>query len=178
MHKVTELSHDFLQSWKSGWPEYVCFPEKDSPLILTIAQECAKVIGVELDEEPGFKRVLIALKRIAQWCGDDKDWRKCNMYQINQAIQTIMQNMIAGKKSEEEALFERTAAQRVFEQSRTERGKAEKAMEEEKQRLQKEHEKNWTAEEEASYQAYMRKIELGRVISIDIAKEKHINKAL
>jgi hypothetical protein len=178
MHKVNELSHDFLQSWISAWTDYILFPKEDSQPIYEMAQECARIARVDLDEETGFIRVLAALGSIARYCSQSKEWRDKNLFKINQCLQTIMQEMMADKKTRTEAINAQTEAGRVFEHGKTERGKAEKEMKEETIRLKQEHEKNWTAEEEASYQAYMRKIELGRVISIDLAKEKHINKAL
>lgn len=178
MHKVTELSHDFLLYWKSAWPNYSLMPEKDSKPILELAEACAKRIGVELDEEPGYKRVAEAIKRIATWCSNDKKWRKETMFTINQAIQTIMQEMIAGKKSEEEALYEQRAAQRAFEHSQTERGKIEKEMAKATEASKEWHEKNWTAEDQNNYEKYLRRITPGRVISIEIDQDKSINKAL
>ncbi len=178
MHKCNNISHDFLKSWMSGWPDYTLMIERDSEPVLEIAQQCARRLQVDLDEGTGFNRVLMAIRKIAEWCGKDKDWRSENLYSINQAIQTIMQKMIAGKKSQEEADYEQRSAQRAYELSKTERGKAEKAMEEENKRLKEEYDTNWSEDDQKGYEAYMRRITPGRVISIDLAQEKHINKAL
>ncbi len=178
MHKVNDLSQDFIQSWKKGWPEYIHMPEQDNRPIYEIAEKCAWIAQVSLEEEPGYRRVVKAIEVIATYCRSSKIWRSNNLHQINKALQSIVLEIQANNKARKEAEYELSGADRVYKSDQAERERIEHEMEECSKKCKEEYDKNWTEEDEIGYQAYMRRITPGRVIAFDLAKEKHINKAL
>lgn len=176
MHKVNEISQDLIRSWKKGWNDYVVLPGRDEKPILDLARECAKILKVDLDEQKGFLRVMEALEKIGKFCGSDKNWWDKNLFTINQCLSTIMQEMQAKKKSQKAAEYDLTAADRLYGQQKTERRRAEEEMRKESDRLKIEHEANWTDEDEAGYQKYMKSLQPGRVIPIGIMQDPEISK--
>lgn len=178
MYEVNKLSQDFIKSWKKGWPEYVHMPEQDNRPIIEIAEKCARVAKVDLDTVEGFNRILRALEVIAEFCKNDKDWRPTNLYQINQALQTVLQKMNAEKARQREAEIEHSAADRIYNDQKRARELAEREMEESRKKAKKWHDENWNDELEQKYQQWQKSLTPGRVITMDLAKEKNISKAL
>lgn len=178
MHKNNELLQDLLQSWKKGWNNYIDFPSRDYKPIEELAKAVAFKLNVDIDTDLGYKRVLMAIPHIAAYCSRSRDWRDKNLYTINQAIQTIMQEMVAEKLAEAEVRHEKLAAEREYERSKSQRSKLEQDMWEASQKMKKEYEENWTPEDQAGYEKYMRSLQPGKVISIDLIESKRIQKAL
>lgn len=178
MHEVNKLSQDLMKSWKKGWPEYIHMPAQDNEPIIAIARECAKLARVDLDEEEGFLRVINGIQKIAEFCRSTKRWRSDNLYQINQAIQSVLQQMMGKRWDQEEEEYEKSLADRVYNESRARREKHEEEMRISSEASKKWVEENCTEEDDAKYQAWMKSIQPGRVISIDQGRDQDLNKAL
>lgn len=178
MHKSNKFSHDFIQSWKKNWPTHILLAERNETIIMEIAEKCARVAKVDMDEESGYYKIMAAIGSIAAFCERSKNWRDKNMYQINQALESVLIEMIAEKKARQEAQYEQTAADRSNRFAQQERAQVEKDME--KGRLKAKHwyENEMTAEEKADYEAWKKKVEMGRIIYMELAKQKSVNKAL
>lgn len=177
MHKCSESYPDLIKSWKEGWKDYIHIPSADSRPIAELAKTCAMILRVDLDVQPGYIRVMAALKNIAAHCSNHPDWRDKNLYSINQAISTIMQQMTAAKKLQKEVEHDRSGADRIYLHQKSQREKAEDDMRRERERLRKEFEQNWTEEQEREYQAYMKSITPSKVISMTPADDQAIKKA-
>lgn len=178
MHENTKLSQDFIKSWKKGWPEYIHMPDQDHEPIMSIARECARLAQVELDEEAGFLRVLKGINKIAEFCRSSKRWRSDNLYQINKALQSVLQQMMGKRWDNEEEERENSLATRIYDESKIRREKREQELREASEKSKQWAENEMTKEEEAAYEKWMRSIKPGRVISIDQGRDQDMNKAL
>lgn len=177
MHKSNDFLQDLLQSWKKGWPEFVLFPNNDERPITSIAGNCARVAKVSIHDEPGRQRVLTGITAIAKYCRTSKDWRASNLYTIDQCLQTIILEMLAEKRTREEAIDDYNVAERVYMKSKADRTQREKEMEESRLKSLKWAQEQCTEEDERIYEAWKKRMTPGRIIPIDFLQDKDINKA-
>lgn len=116
-------------AWKMGWPEYIYIPERDDYSVVEIAETCAKIAGVDLDTEEGFRRITTGLASIAAWCRDSKRWGSQNMQYIRASLQNVLLEMNADRIAREKALAAQTESTRIYE------GAKQRAYEDEKKMI-------------------------------------------
>ncbi len=120
---------DMLYGWRVGWPEYIPNEKDDFPALYSIANKCAKISQVSLDEEEGYAKIKNGIARIAAFCRDSLKWQVLNLFKIDAALQSILIEMQAysrAKASEQEKL---KANERYFSDQQKKRTEDEREME-------------------------------------------------
>jgi len=101
--KDTEKARDLFQAWAKGWPSYIPDPKSDYPAIIRLAETCAKIAGVDLDEEEGYMRIKNGLANISTYCSQTEKWKFRKLAYIEVAYQTVLIEMNAWRKANEKA---------------------------------------------------------------------------
>jgi len=178
MNKINGFYQEFANSWKKGWPDYFYRPEVDNKDLYEIAQACAIVAKVDLDVEEGFTRILRALELIAKHCRSSDTWKKKNMFTIKQCLTTIVHELKAAQEEQRKAATEGNEYTRLYQIHKQQLTENERIKEEQRRESEKWYRENWTDEQEREYQAYMKSLEGGKVIPLELAKLKSVNKAM
>jgi hypothetical protein len=146
--------NELMCYWLQGWPNFITYPKDDFPAILSIAKECARIARVSIDTDEGFKKISVAIIRIAEFCREKDPFYKQNLFKINQAIQSVLIEMQADKRSKKLAEEQRILSDQYL-RDKLKRDQYDQLAEECRLKSKKWHDENWTDEMEKDYQQWL-----------------------
>lgn len=124
------LARDLMYGWCTGWNEYIQNPKDDYPAIISIAEKCAKIAGVSMEEEEGYMRIKSGLARIALFCRESIEWKVKNLFKINQGLQDVLLQMQAYAKAKEAEQAKLKENERIWNEAKAKRIHEEKLQRE------------------------------------------------
>lgn len=155
MDKSNEsLAKDLMYGWIKGWPNYIQNPKADYPAIIRIAEKCAKISGVSLDEEEGYMRIKNGLATIAAHCKSQIKWTTFNIFNIDIRLQDILLEMQAFSKAKEADKEKLRQAGKEYNEAIQKRKAAEKEMRDESKRILIEQIADWDIVWQYSYEVW------------------------
>ncbi len=159
-----------MYGWKKGWPSYIEESKSDYTAIISIAEKCAKIAGVSLDEEEGYMRIKAALATIATYCYQSALYCSLRIFNINIKLEEILTKMQAhnrASKTEKEKLHQ---ADQSYNEAKIKRIAEEKRMRDDSKKILIAQILEWDIIWEYSYKIY-KETKGAMVTGYDKAKE-------